>query len=256
MNGTTTAAHLRCARRARSAVAPSRVGRPPSGSFFQFPGQHRLVSSVPTLTGTRRRRGSSPLEHAGDLADIFGIDLDPADSGAAAARQKTTGRRRPRRGRPRRTGAPPSGFQPTGRRVAALRRRGGFSVPEFAGLLRVSASTVYRWEAARGPLALRAGQDRPTGRGSIPACAGEPMTLGTTPPRLWVYPRVCGGAITTTNPVAPISGLSPRVRGSPAHVAGVLDRQGSIPACAGEPTAPWLSPTPAWVYPRVCGGAA
>ena len=51
---------------------------------------------------------------AGDLADIFGIDLDPADSGAAAARQKTTGRRRPRRGRPRRTGAPPSGFQPYG----------------------------------------------------------------------------------------------------------------------------------------------
>ena len=96
---------------------------------------------------------------AGDLADIFGIDLDPADSGAAAARQKTTGRRRPRRGRPRRTGAPPSGFQPTGRRVAELRRRGGFSVPEFASLLRVSASTVYRWEAARGPLALRAGQE-------------------------------------------------------------------------------------------------
>ena len=89
---------------------------------------------------------------AGDLADIFGIDLDPADSGAAAARQRTTGRRRPRRGRP-------SGFQPTARRVAELRHQGGFSVPEFAGLLRVSASTVYRWEAARGPLALRAGQE-------------------------------------------------------------------------------------------------
>ena len=29
----------------------------------------------------------------------------------------------------------------------------------FAGLLRVSGSTVYRWEAARGPLALRAGQE-------------------------------------------------------------------------------------------------
>ena len=64
---------------------------------------------------------------AGDLADIFGIDLDPADSGAAAARQLTTGRRRPRRGRPRRTGAPAAGgrvgpaprrpgFQPTARR--------------------------------------------------------------------------------------------------------------------------------------------
>ena len=97
---------------------------------------------------------------AGDLADIFGIDLDPADSGAAAARQGTTGRRRPRRGRPRRTGAPPSGFQPTARRVVELRHQGGFSVPEFAGLLRVSASTVYRWEAARGPLALRAGQEQ------------------------------------------------------------------------------------------------
>ena len=48
---------------------------------------------------------------AGDLADIFGIDLDPADSGAAAARQRTTGRRRPRRGRPRRTGASPSGLE-------------------------------------------------------------------------------------------------------------------------------------------------
>ena len=96
---------------------------------------------------------------AGDLADIFGIDLDPADSGAAAARQRTTGRRRSRRGRPRRTGAPPAGFQPTAHRVAELRHQGGFSVPEFAGLLRVSASTVYRWEAARGPLALRAGQE-------------------------------------------------------------------------------------------------
>ena len=49
--------------------------------------------------------------------------------------------------------------KPTGRRVAELRHQGGFSVPEFAGLLRVSASTVYRWEAARGPLALRAGQE-------------------------------------------------------------------------------------------------
>ena len=44
--------------------------------------------------------------------------------------------------------------------VATSRARwGGFSVPEFAGLLRVSASTVCRWEAARGPLALRAGQE-------------------------------------------------------------------------------------------------
>ena len=95
-----------------------------------------------------------------DLADIFGIDLDPADSGAAAARQRTTGRRRPRRGRPRRTGAPPSGFQPTGRRVAELRRRRRILGPRVRRPApRIRGSTVYRWEAARGPLALRAGQE-------------------------------------------------------------------------------------------------
>ena len=107
------------------------------------PAVHRVVSLSPKPAGCRGGDGIEIKDDAaagddvlaGDLADIFGIDLDPADSGAA------------------------SGFQPTGRRVAELRRRGGFSVPEFAGLLRVSASTVYRWEAARGPLALRAGQE-------------------------------------------------------------------------------------------------
>ncbi len=95
----------------------------------------------------------------GDLADIFGIDLDPADSGAAAAGRRTSRRRQPRRRSPRPTGAPLSGFEPTGRGVADLRRLGGFSVAEFAGLLRVSASTVYRWEAVSGPIELRARQE-------------------------------------------------------------------------------------------------
>ena len=59
---------------------------------------------------------------AGDLADIFGIDLDPADSGAAAARQRTTGRRR----------APPreaaSDRRPAGR-VPAYGPPGGGATP-------------------------------------------------------------------------------------------------------------------------------
>ncbi len=33
----------------------------------------------------------------------------------------------------------------------------------------------------------------PVGGGSIPACAGEPYSVGDTPKRLEVYPRVCGG---------------------------------------------------------------
>ena len=126
--------------RARSGLASASVVRRPATAGVARPARSR---GIPGCCGSGRETG--------------GVSFP--DSGAAAARQKTTGRRRPRRGRPRRTGAPPSGFQPTGRRVAELRRRGGFSVPEFAGLLRVSASTVYRWEAARRPLALRAGQE-------------------------------------------------------------------------------------------------
>ena len=101
-----------------------------------------------------------------DLADIFGIDIDPADaappnpSGAGATpKRRGTSRRRSSPGTPRQTGAAQPRFQPTGRLVADLRSQGGFSAAEFAGLLRVSASTVYRWEAAPGPLDLRARQE-------------------------------------------------------------------------------------------------
>ena len=47
-------------------------------------------------------------------------------------------------------------FRPTGAQIAGLRERGGFSVAEFAELLRVSAATVRRWEGAPGPLGLHA----------------------------------------------------------------------------------------------------
>ena len=74
--------------------------------------------------------------------------------------------------------------------------------------------------------------------GSIPACAGEPLSAvgqGNLP---LVYPRVCGG----TGIIYPLRhtkhGLSPRVRGNLGkrrHRIGVCR---SIPACAGEPAAP------------------
>ena len=73
--------------------------------------------------------------------------------------------------------------------------------------------------------------------GSIPACAGEPLTLTgiSTSVRSRVYPRVCGG---TTRPC----------------VSGKRSDEGSIPACAGEPRRSASSAAPARVYPRVCGG--
>ena len=96
---------------------------------------------------------------AGDLADIFGIDLDPADSGAAAARQGTTGRRRPRRGRPRRPRAASQRYTVD----ADTRSRPANSGTENPPWWRSSATRrPVGWNPDGGapvPLALRAGQE-------------------------------------------------------------------------------------------------
>ena len=51
----------------------------------------------------------------------------------------------------------------------------------------------------------------------------------------WVYPRVCGGAAFAESVIRSVSGLSPRVRGSPLGKEVERVSEGSIPACAGEP---------------------
>ena len=90
--------------------------------------------------------------------------------------------------------------------------------------------------------------------GSIPACAGEPSQTLTIVEQFRVYPRVCGGTPGgLTNPHWG-HGLSPRVRGNRELNADLLRRIGSIPACAGEPTAAQSTFSAAEVYPRVCGG--
>ena len=112
-------------------------------------------------------------------------------------------------------------------------------------------------------------------KGSIPACAGEPLKAPPDRPWRMVYPRVCGGAGTSSGCRTTERGLSPRVRGSLIwsstrfHVPGLSPRvrgshlspklvgfsQGSIPACAGEPSLRNRSRPASRVYPRVCGGA-
>ena len=52
--------------------------------------------------------------------------------------------------------------------------------------------------------------------GSIPACAGEPQSSSPAKRAQKVYPRVCGGTWTTTEKLARMMGLSPRVRGNPS----------------------------------------
>ena len=94
------------------------------------------------------------------------------------------------------------------------------------------------------------------GRGSIPACAGEPRSRTMPSPRTRVYPRVCGGTGEAHPHVAPNQGLSPRVRGNLVRSRRGEPSWRSIPACAGEPS-PWPRPRAStWVYPRVCGGTA
>ena len=94
------------------------------------------------------------------------------------------------------------------------------------------------------------------GRGSIPACAGEPAQCRTRPGGHGVYPRVCGGACLIVVGMAQWMGLSPRVRGSLMAFALLFGIIGSIPACAGEPNCKTRVSLKIWVYPRVCGGAS
>ena len=51
-------------------------------------------------------------------------------------------------------------------------------------------------------------------RGSIPACAGEPMRKQTSSSLRPVYPRVCGGTRRRLWDAWCVEGLSPRVRGN------------------------------------------
>ncbi len=90
--------------------------------------------------------------------------------------------------------------------------------------------------------------------GSIPACAGEPAPSRPATCRLRVYPRVCGGTASGRSMFLPRYGLSPRVRGNHPASHEAAPQSGSIPACAGEPSAYPFMWSITTVYPRVCGG--
>ena len=101
---------------------------------------------------------------------------------------------------------------------------------------------------------LRRGLREPGRTGSIPACAGEPVSMKAGLGGRRVYPRVCGGTRSVHAVDAARKGLSPRVRGNLLCGRYVTASPRSIPACAGEPPRTITrAPNPA-VYPRVCGG--
>ena len=97
-------------------------------------------------------------------------------------------------------------------------------------------------------------QDRPVGRGSIPASAGEPRTRRTADRSSRVYPRKCGGTGSPPGCRRSGTGLSPQVRGNPIPIVCRVVPNGSIPASAGEPGRLPSRWRPIGVYPRKCGG--
>ena len=90
---------------------------------------------------------------------------------------------------------------------------------------------------------------------SIPACAGKPARRRPPAPCCRVHPRVCGEAGPYRPGADVVKGPSPRVRGSPSGGGGFSRTRGSIPACAGKPTAASRSSRRRRVHPRVCGEA-
>ena len=65
---------------------------------------------------------------------------------------------------------------------------------------------------------------------------------------------MCGGTGETQRHKSEKEGLSPRVRGNPQPCQVAQARNGSIPACAGEPALHPGGYGGQRVYPRVCGG--
>ena len=92
------------------------------------------------------------------------------------------------------------------------------------------------------------------GIGTIPACAGEPLSPCRLVAILRDYPRVRGGTGFGSGPRDPVMGLSPRARGNLLHSLDDTQISGTIPACAGEPGNRSAWKPSDWDYPRVRGG--
>ncbi len=92
------------------------------------------------------------------------------------------------------------------------------------------------------------------GQGTIPACAGEPMSFRRRCRPAGDYPRVRGGTALTKALNSRPLGLSPRARGNPGFRRLPSELERTIPACAGEPDRWRQVFHRGRDYPRVRGG--
>ena len=144
--------------------------------------------------------------------------------------QRAGGRRRPARGSIPACAGEPAVHRSCGRCSMVYPRVCGGTENLARGLNTVGGLSPR----VRGNLGVS--HRMPRGRGSIPACAGEPAPGLPTIILLTVYPRVCGGTRFRPAPAPALSGLSPRVRGNLEDDYIGAANTGSIPACAGEPS--------------------
>ena len=109
--------------------------------------------------------------------------------------------------------------------------------PHVCGAARSPADYMNAFDGlsprVRGSLRSALRGNRPDG--SIPTCAGQPLTVGRIAVKSTVYPHVCGAARVSPGCDNCYMGLSPRVRGSLSRRIGNHWRYRSIPTCAGQP---------------------
>ncbi len=132
-------------------------------------------------------------------------------------------------------------------RVHPRLRGGATSSPRVNDTVR-GPSPPARGSQQRNHLRARA-------RGSIPACAGEPQSVIHASHLGAVHPRLRGGAALSMAFMSSIVGPSPPARGSRGEAPEGLVPRGSIPACAGEPSASRALSFATRVHPRLRGGA-
>ncbi len=118
----------------------------------------------------------------------------------------------------------------------------------------IRSASRGRSPRARG--SRRAGRVRDAGRGSIPACAGQPDEDQVPLGHPGVDPRVRGAAAATSTADDVSTGRSPRARGSHRRRRRRAGCWRSIPACAGQPVEPTEAAHRYRVDPRVRGAAS
>ena len=111
---------------------------------------------------TRRKgRGGRRLA-AGDISDVFGIEMATEPETRSRRRKKTTRKKtkktvsRAKSGSKREGGSATASRAVTGKAVANLRKKLGMSKTQFAHLLGLSVGTVGNWERTKGRLNLQA----------------------------------------------------------------------------------------------------